>query len=63
MVNLHKQEDVYNTTERISLVSSFMASLLVGNYASIDHADGAGMNLMDLKERTWSDAALEVSFD
>ncbi|BBN14168.1 xylulokinase [Marchantia polymorpha subsp. ruderalis] len=55
------QEDVYNTTERISLVSSFMASLLVGNYASIDHADGAGMNLMDLKERTWSDAALEAT--
>lgn len=52
--------DVYADTERISLVSSFMASLFIGNYASIDEADGAGMNLMDLRRRTWSEIALEV---
>ncbi|CAM6109521.1 unnamed protein product [Calypogeia fissa] len=55
------QEDVYKKTERISLVSSLMTSLLVGKYASIDQADGAGMNLMDLKKRTWSPAALEAT--
>ncbi|KAH7405466.1 hypothetical protein KP509_15G071400 [Ceratopteris richardii] len=52
---------VYDSTERISLVSSFMASLLVGNYAAIDYSDGAGMNLMDLRRRVWSKAVLDVT--
>lgn len=55
------QEDIYHATERVSLVSSFMASLLVGDYVAIDHSDGAGMNLMDLHNRTWSPDALKVS--
>lgn len=53
--------EVYDSTERISLVSSFMASLLIGRYASIDHTDGAGMNLMDIKQRAWSKKALEAT--
>lgn len=56
------QAEVYYDTERISLVSSFMASLLIGSYASIDETDGAGMNLMDIKQRTWSKIVLEVCF-
>ncbi|CAI0393559.1 unnamed protein product [Linum tenue] len=56
-----KQPEVYNGTERISLVSSFMASIFAGKYASIDHADGAGMNLMDIEKRTWSKVALEAT--
>ncbi|GAA0143973.1 carbohydrate kinase [Lithospermum erythrorhizon] len=55
------QPEVYENTERISLVSSFMASLLIGGYAYIDHTDGAGMNLMDIKERAWSKVALEAT--
>ncbi|CAM6040358.1 unnamed protein product [Sphagnum compactum] len=55
------QTETYNSTERISLVSSFMASLLVGEYVAIDHSDGAGMNLMDIRHRTWSPEALEAT--
>lgn len=53
--------DVYHKTERISLVSSFMASLLIGGYASIDVTDAAGMNLMDIRERVWSKLVLEAT--
>ncbi|PWA71953.1 xylulose kinase-2 [Artemisia annua] len=55
------QPEVYHDTERISLVSSFVASLLIGEYACIDHTDGAGMNLMDIKERIWSQKVLEAT--
>src|SRR5690606_20409717 len=56
-----QSRDLYESTSRIHLVSSFMASLLAGKDASIDPGDGAGMNLMDLARKAWSPEALEAT--
>ncbi len=53
----------YDATERIALVSSFMASLLMGGYASVDFSDGSGMNLLDIRARRWAPAALAACGD
>lgn len=46
----------YAATTRIHLVSSFMASVLCGRHAPIDHGDGAGMNLLNLHTLDWDPA-------
>ncbi|PRP82342.1 hypothetical protein PROFUN_10246 [Planoprotostelium fungivorum] len=48
-----KTPKVMENTEEISLVSSFLASLLCGRYVPIDWADGSGMNMMSLREKKW----------
>lgn len=53
----------YEQTDRIHLVSSFMASLLLGRHAPIDHGDGAGMNLMDIRTGTWAPSAVAATAD
>jgi len=49
----------YAQTSVIHLVSSFLSSILLGKSAPIDHSDGAGMNLMNIKTKEWDDRALD----
>jgi xylulokinase len=51
----------WQQTAEIHLVSSFIASLLVGKSVPIDLGDGAGMNLLDLSTGTWSQALLDAT--
>jgi xylulokinase len=51
----------YRATDRIDLVSSFMASLLTGRQAPLDPGDASGMNLMDLATRQWWPEALAAT--
>ncbi|XP_042523261.1 xylulose kinase isoform X1 [Dipodomys spectabilis] len=50
--------EAYSQTERISLVSSFAASLFLGSYSPIDYSDGSGMNLLQIQDKVWSQACL-----
>jgi xylulokinase len=53
--------DGYAATDRVHLVSSWLASLLAGRHAAIDPGDGSGMNLMDLATRRWSANAVHAT--
>ena len=55
------EPDAYKKTFSIALVSSFLASLLAGKIAPIDFGDGAGMNLMDIRNKVWSMEALKAT--
>ena len=55
------EPQAYRQTASIALVSSFMASLLAGKLAPIDYGDGAGMNLMDIRKKTWHPRALAAT--
>jgi len=51
----------YEATREVHLVSSFIASLLIGTSAAIDFGDGAGMNLLDLQSLGWNARLLEAT--
>jgi xylulokinase len=51
----------YQSTDRVHLVSSFLASLLAGCSAPIDPGDGSGMNLMDLASASWWQPAVAAT--
>lgn len=58
----YKQEpDSYARTRHIMLVSSFIASIIAGRLAPVDHGDGAGMNLMDIRTGRWHAEALNAT--
>ena len=57
-----KQEPAaYEQTARIHLVSSFVASILIGGTAPIDYGDGAGMNLLNLKTLSWDPGVCDAT--
>jgi xylulokinase len=51
----------YQNTASIALVSSFMASLLAGRISPVDHCDGAGTNLMDIRKKIWDPQTLKTT--
>lgn len=58
----HKTDpDGYATTNRIHLVSSFIASILAGRSVAIDFGDGAGMNLLNLATLKWDNGLLDAT--
>lgn len=56
-----KLPGMYADTERIALVSSFLASILLGAYAPMDISDACGMNLWDISANNWSEPLLELT--
>ncbi|EGR45954.1 xylulokinase [Trichoderma reesei QM6a] len=52
---------VYANAKRISLVSSWLASVLMGSIAPLDVSDVCGMNLWDIPNQAWSEKLLALS--
>ena len=55
-----KTPEIYQQTERVQLISNFLASILLGKYAPIDLSDGSGMNLLDVRQYQWSKECLNA---
>ncbi|KAI0887449.1 actin-like ATPase domain-containing protein [Annulohypoxylon maeteangense] len=56
-----RRPEVYSNTARISLASSFLASLFLGAIAPIDISDVTGMNLWDIAGEKWNESLLELT--
>lgn len=55
------ESNVYKQTERISLVSSFLASVLLGQITTIEEADACGMNVYNIAESAYDEELLAVA--
>lgn len=57
---LKNKPEVYSNTTRISLVSSFLASLFAGSIVEIEEGEACGMNLYDIGRREWNEDLLAI---
>jgi|MDTC01.1.fsa_nt_gb xylulokinase len=55
------EPQAWERTASVCLVSSFVSSLLAGRLVPVDAGDGSGTNLMDIRTRSWSQAALDAT--
>lgn len=55
-----QEPEVYGKTKAISLVSSFIASVLSGSLTALEEADACGMNLYDVANRDFDDKLLSL---
>jgi xylulokinase len=51
----------YAATATVHLVSSYLASLLIGSHAPLDPGDASGMNLMELSTGDWWPPAVDAT--
>ncbi|KAK5088165.1 hypothetical protein LTS08_004776 [Lithohypha guttulata] len=56
-----KYPEKYQKTARITLVSSWLASIFLGKFAPFDISDVCGMNLWDINAGTWNEKVLELT--
>ena len=56
-----KYPEHYDNVSRISLVSSFLASVFLGKIGEIDISDVTGMNLWDINKGVWHPDLLELT--
>ncbi|CAI7570627.1 unnamed protein product [Penicillium palitans] len=55
-----KHPEIYEKTSRISLVSSFLASLFLGHVAPFDISDVCGMNLWNIKKGEYDERLIQL---
>ncbi|ODV86652.1 hypothetical protein CANARDRAFT_27077 [[Candida] arabinofermentans NRRL YB-2248] len=53
--------ELYHKTFKISLISSFLSSLLSNKITNIEESDGCGMNLYDIPNSKYNDELLSVA--
>ncbi len=53
--------EAYADTDHVHLVSSFIASIIAGKSMPIDFGDGAGMNLLNLKNLGWDNDLINAT--
>lgn len=58
---VRSEPSIYKETDRISLVSSFVASVLLGEVTSIEEADACGMNIYNIPNGDYDDELIALA--